>query len=184
VPRLSDLKLTPGVFAAAASGATIARAARTGTTVNYSDTEAATTIFTVSRLLVGVPRGRRCLTPPKHARSKGGKSCTRLQRVGSFTDADRAGRNSFRFTGRLAGGRLSPGRYQLAATPRAPGATGKTIAHRSASSRTRRSMNRPQDRAAIHEYHAEANGGVAQHALRARANPGNTRSPTLELAVR
>ena len=44
---------------------------------------------------------------------------------GSFTRAGLAGTNTFRFTGRLNGKRLRPGRYRLVATPTANGKTGR-----------------------------------------------------------
>jgi hypothetical protein len=48
-----------------------------------------------------------------------------VQKVGTLTHAGGAGRNKFKFSGRVSGRRLRPGRYQLAATPRASGLTGK-----------------------------------------------------------
>jgi hypothetical protein len=44
--------------------------------------------------------------------------------VGSFTHSDLTGRNSFHFSGRVGGGKLTPGSYELEAIPRA--ANGKT----------------------------------------------------------
>jgi hypothetical protein len=42
--------------------------------------------------------------------------CTRLRAVGSFSKRDRSGVNRLRFTGRLHGRTLAPGRYVLRAT--------------------------------------------------------------------
>ncbi len=131
-PALSGLALTPTAFAARSSGAAIAPPRRGGTRVAYSDTEAATTTFDVSRLLAGVRSGRRCVTPPqhpsiKHASTKHPRPCTRVVPVGSFSHLDRVGANGFTFTGRLRGHKLPAGGYQLAATPRAHGATGTTV---------------------------------------------------------
>jgi hypothetical protein len=47
---------------------------------------------------------------------------------GSFTRTGVAGKNSFHFTGRLAGRKLKPGRYRLVATPTAAGQKGKPTA--------------------------------------------------------
>jgi hypothetical protein len=47
---------------------------------------------------------------------------------GAFTRTGAAGANSFRFSGRLAGRRLTPGRYRLLATVSAGGKTGKGAA--------------------------------------------------------
>jgi len=110
---------------AAASGASIAVHVQVGTTVSYSDSEAAKTTFVVSGVLSGVKVGGRCVAPPRHGHAHDRK-CTRLKRIGAFTHADVAGRNRFEFTGRVSGRRLRPGRYQLAGTPRADGLTGKT----------------------------------------------------------
>jgi hypothetical protein len=46
---------------------------------------------------------------------------------GSFTRSGRTGSNKFRFTGRLAGRKLKPGKYTLVATPRAGGRTGRSV---------------------------------------------------------
>jgi hypothetical protein len=47
---------------------------------------------------------------------------------GSFTLTGKAGANTFRFTGRLAGTKLKPGKYTLIATPSANGKTGQPVA--------------------------------------------------------
>jgi hypothetical protein len=54
------------------------------------------------------------------------KKCTRTVTLrGSFTRNGVAGTNKFRFTGRLNGKRLAPGKYRLVATPQANGKTGR-----------------------------------------------------------
>jgi hypothetical protein len=69
-------------------------------------------------------RGGRCVKPTRANRKA--RKCTRLVTLtGSFTRGGKAGANSFRFTGRLAGHRLKPGKYQLVATPSAGGRTGR-----------------------------------------------------------
>lgn len=93
-PALSALTLSPTTFLAAPSGASIGRLLY-GTTVSYRDSQAATTTFTVLQRRPGVRR---------------------TVAVGSFTHRDTAGSNSFRFTGRVNGHALSPGRYALRAS--------------------------------------------------------------------
>ena len=116
-PQLSELTLTPQRFHAAHSGASIAkRKAKTGTLVSYSDTEAATTTFTIKQDRTGMRSGGRCIARPAHPK-KPPKRCIRLVVVGSFTHPDAAGTNSFRFSGHVHGRRLAKGGYELSATP-------------------------------------------------------------------
>jgi hypothetical protein len=74
----------------------------------------------------GVLIGARCVKPSRRSHSAHKLRCTRYVAIGSFTHADRAGRNRFRFTG-LGGRRLAPGSYRLYATPTAHGKIGRTI---------------------------------------------------------
>jgi hypothetical protein len=67
-----------------------------GATIGYRGTTAATTTFTVERR----------------------KSNGRYSKVGSFKHEDTKGANSFHFSGRVGGKKLSPGRYRLRAVPR------------------------------------------------------------------
>jgi hypothetical protein len=101
LPVDSTLRLRPSKFAAAATGGAIARASATavGSRVSYRASDAGNTTFEVLK----------------------GKSV-----LGSFSRADQAGRNSFRFTGRLNGAPLDPGKYRLRARPTAGGLTGPT----------------------------------------------------------
>ena len=116
-PVLTALNLTPKNFRAARAGPSVA-AARTGTTISYRVSVAAVTTFRVERALAGVKRGKRCVKPGR--RSRRGKRCTRYVLVpGRFMHTDTAGLDSFRFTGRIGGKTLKPGRYRLDATPQA-----------------------------------------------------------------
>ncbi len=126
VPVLSALALSRSAFAPARAGAAIARTRPAGTTVAYTDSEAATTSFSVLSPHPGVLQGARCVKRPKHARAHHGRSCTRFTPVGSFTHGDVAGANRFHFTGRVNGHALAPGGYELSATPVAGGVTGRT----------------------------------------------------------
>ena len=69
-------------------------------------------IFTVERRLPGRKVGKRCVKQTKANRTK--KKCSRFKPVkGSFTHSGQAGANSFKFSGRLNGKALKPGRYRL-----------------------------------------------------------------------
>jgi hypothetical protein len=95
VPRLRRLRIAPDAFVAATEGPAVVTAVEVGTTISYTDSLAAHTTFRVMRC----------------AGAHG--SCTRLVLVGKFTHHDRAGVNRLRFTGRLHGHALTPGRYLL-----------------------------------------------------------------------
>ena len=112
-PSIPSLALGSKTFRAAAKGGSVARKARpVGTKVSYKLSEAASAKFTVERALKGRKKGKKCVAPNSHNRHA--KRCARYRRLkGSFTRASTAGANSFRFTGRLRGKKLSPGRYRL-----------------------------------------------------------------------
>jgi DNA-binding beta-propeller fold protein YncE len=124
-PTETLLKLTPTAFRAARSGPSIA--AKTGTTVSYTVSEAAVTSFKVERAVQGVKRGHTCVRPSR--RTRRGKRCTRFVAVrGSFTHADIAGANRFHFSGRIGGKALKAGNYRLNATPKdTAGNVGRTV---------------------------------------------------------
>jgi hypothetical protein len=52
------------------------------------------------------------------------RRCHRTVSLGHFTHSDRAGPDRFRFTGRVKGAALRPGRYKLRAVPLALGLKG------------------------------------------------------------
>jgi CSLREA domain-containing protein len=106
-PRLSGLSLTPSSFRAG-------RARGAGTTITYSDSEAATATLKVLRC-VSVSR-------PSH----GGKR-TSCQPVGSLGHTDVAGRNQLHFNGLLDGRTLAPGHYRLDVTAQAQRKRANTI---------------------------------------------------------
>jgi hypothetical protein len=124
-PRLSRLRLSPAVFRAARSGPSVkAAGARVGTRVGYSLDIASSVRFTVERARGGRRVGGRCVRPTRRNRTR--TRCTRYVTVrGSFKRGRRAGADRFRFTGRLAGGALAPGRYRLVATPTANSKVGR-----------------------------------------------------------
>jgi hypothetical protein len=133
--RVSGLRLSPAAFRAAGSGGSIGAAvaksllarAPIGATVAYRLDGAARVAFTIRKTVAGRRKGRRCVRPGL-ARA-GARRCTRTQLLkGSFAHAGAAGRNAFRFTGRLRRRALAPGRYTLVARLPAParGAAART----------------------------------------------------------
>jgi hypothetical protein len=129
-PSLSALDLSSSTFAAAHSGASaVAASASTGTFIVYTDSQAATTTFTVEQQLRGVVKGsghsKGCGTAPRHPK-KGAKRCTFYKTLGSFANADAAGTNALRFSGRVAGRTLALGTYRLSASAHSAGGTSPT----------------------------------------------------------
>jgi hypothetical protein len=130
IPVLSRLKLSRKRFHAASRGQSIAAGAtRVGTTVTYTDSLPATTRFVVIRKVAGVRRGARCVAPHGRLR-KHVRRCTRRVSAGSFTHADAAGPNRFRFTGRVAHKRLRPGKYLLSASASSPAGASAPVSAR------------------------------------------------------
>ncbi len=119
-PALGKLTLSAHAFRAAGSGPSILAALSAGTLVSYTDSEAAKTKFTVQKNTLGVIKGvgasAHCVAAPKrHRHSKAATYCVFHKTVGSFSHADKAGANSFRFSGRIDGRKLRRGKYQLVA---------------------------------------------------------------------
>ena len=74
----------------------------------------------MARVLAGRRQAGRCRAVSRRNRGRG--RCTRLVMLGGgFGRVAAAGINRFRFTGRLGGSTLSPGRYRLIAVPRGAG---------------------------------------------------------------
>jgi hypothetical protein len=70
--------------------------------------------FRVERALAGRRAGGRCVKPTRSNRRA--KRCTRYKLLrGGFAHQGKAGQNAFRFSGRLRGRKLRPGRYRLRA---------------------------------------------------------------------
>jgi hypothetical protein len=117
-PTLQGLVISPAALRAATSGASIARSVRTGATISYRDSEAATTTFVVLASRRGVREGGRCVKSTKRNGGKRVHHCTRYVSFGGFSHLDSVGANRFHFTGRVGGRKLKPGAYRLSATPR------------------------------------------------------------------
>jgi subtilisin family serine protease len=126
VAVISGLSISPPALAAARSGPTIGRRGVSGgASVSYSDSEPALVRFTVWSLRSGFESPDHTCATSAHGRPRaGGRRCTRYVKVGSFAHQDRAGRNSFRFSGRIDGRKLASGRYRLQAVPASGGRAG------------------------------------------------------------
>ena len=114
---IQSLALAPSTFRAAKSGDAAISVAKApiGTTVTYSLSAAAKTDFTVERKTTGRRSGKSCVKQTKLNKAK--KKCALLKPVsGSFTDSGGAGSNTFKFSGRIGGRALAPGRYELVGT--------------------------------------------------------------------
>ncbi len=125
-PQITLARLSSTTFRAASSGGSLARKRKppVGTTVSYTDSETATTTFTVLKRVGGHRSGRKCVAG--HAR-KHQHACTVLVVVGSFTHADTAGAVSVHFTGRVGGHKLRPGRYTLKLSPQKISFGGRSV---------------------------------------------------------
>ncbi len=118
-PSISSLTLSATRFRAASSGPSVTAARRRapiGTTISWSDGAAATATFAVQRPATGRKSNGRCVRPTRANRSH--RRCTRWVTVGRFKHTDSAGTNSLRFSGRVNGHKLRPGRYRLSVNAR------------------------------------------------------------------
>jgi hypothetical protein len=109
VPRLSKLTVSPQLFVAASKGPAVIARFDAGTTISYVDTLAGHTTF---RVLSCAHQAGPC----RHPRS-----------IGTFSHQDRTGLNRVRFTGRLNGHKLAPGRYVLEASSTLHGRRSPTV---------------------------------------------------------
>jgi hypothetical protein len=102
--RDSNLRIKPSVLT------------KRGAIVSYLDSLTEVTRFTVQRPTAGIRRGHRCVKRAGGGTTgKSQKTCTLWIDVGSFKRSDVAGKNRFRFSGRLKHHKLRPGRYRLEA---------------------------------------------------------------------
>jgi hypothetical protein len=125
---LSQLKVSPNSLIAANSGASLTAAKRkTGATISYVDSQAATTAFTVLKPQRGVRKGARCVKPPRRPAKRKPKSCTRWVAAGGFAHSDVVGVNKAHFTGRVKNRKLAPGRYRLRAVATFAGRAGVPV---------------------------------------------------------
>ena len=127
---MGGASVSPTSFPAAPSGpsAQASRKRKFGTKVTYTLNEAANVRFTVQRPQPGrkVKHGKKTTCDRATKKNAKRKRCTRFVTLkGSFIRTGVASTNKFRFTGRLNGKRLAPGKYRLVATPTANGKTGR-----------------------------------------------------------
>jgi streptogramin lyase len=125
VPSIGSLRIAPTSLRPAASGGPTSEVttAGTGATVTYTDTAAATTMFTVQRALRGRRHGHACI----RGRRRAGRRCAVYVSVGAFAHTDVTGVNSFHFTARVRGHRLRRGRYRLLAVPSNTAGSGRAV---------------------------------------------------------
>lgn len=101
-------------------------AARVGATVSYRLDRAATATFRVQKPAPGRKVGRSCKKPTRANRA--GRRCARWVTLpGLFRHTGVTGVNRFKFTGRLRGRKLRPGRYRLAITAKAGSAAASKV---------------------------------------------------------
>jgi len=132
-PAIGGLSLSAKTFKPAASGPTIlpvSHRSNRGVVVRFTLNQLATVRFTIEQQLPGRRTGKgthaRCVAPTRHNRNA--PRCKRTVTLpGSFTVTGKAGANSLRFTGRLAGRTLPPGSYTLIATPTAARLAGNPV---------------------------------------------------------
>jgi hypothetical protein len=117
-PELGSLTMAPRTFRPANIGGAIVSArkrkpkVKVGATVRYALTAAATVRFKIERAAKGRRVGKRCVKATRANRKR--KKCTRYAPVKrAFSHNGDAGANSFRFSGRIGGRALRPGRYRL-----------------------------------------------------------------------
>ncbi len=116
-PNVTGYRLSASTFIAANIGDSIAAAKKppVGTNVSYTLSEPATVKFTVEQAAKGRKVKGKCVKSTRSNRKK--PKCTRYKPLkGSFTHAGNQGKNSFKFSGRLNGKKLKPGKYRLVGT--------------------------------------------------------------------
>ena len=110
LPALIALSVTNRRFAALSAGI---RRVKRGTAFRYTLSEAARVVFTIDRRTIGRRVGGTC-RPLTRSNSRR-KRCVLFRRAGRLAAAGKQGANRTRFTGRLRGRRLRPGRYRASA---------------------------------------------------------------------
>ena len=97
------------------------RSGRAGT-FSYSLDKAASVTITIDQATAGSQDGRICKKQTRKNRKK--RACTLFAAIGKLSQPGAAGRNTLRFSGKLGGRKLKPGRYR--ATAVATAASGKS----------------------------------------------------------
>jgi hypothetical protein len=128
LPALSKLKAKPKKFKPKPKGKA---KGKFGTTFRYTVTEASTVRFKFERKKVGRLVGKKC--KPATAKSKAKKKCPLFKRVGSRSQAAKAGANKLKWNGNRKGKPLPAGSYRatVVATDKAGGrSAAKTVGFR------------------------------------------------------
>jgi Putative Ig domain len=125
-PAITGARLSATTFRAAPRGATLARKKRppVGTTISYRDSQAATTTLTVIGSAAGHRTRGHCVAGAPHRHQT---RCVRTVTVVAVTHHDVAGANKVRFSGRVRGLKLAPGRYRLTLAPKAGTLAGPAV---------------------------------------------------------
>ncbi|HEU5252703.1 MAG TPA: PKD domain-containing protein [Solirubrobacterales bacterium] len=128
LPLLGKPKAKPKKFRAKPKGKA---KGKFGTTFRYTVNEAASVRFKFERKKVGRLVGKKC--KPLTAKNAGRKKCPIFKRVGSRSQAAKAGANKLKWNGNLKGKPLAPGSYRatVVATDKAGGRSApKTVGFR------------------------------------------------------
>jgi hypothetical protein len=114
-PAVTKVTLSATTFRAANKGASSAKKRKVpvGTTVTVALTRPTAARITFKRRVAGRRSGKRCARPTSSNRR--GKRCTRSIAVHGSIARPSGAAASFRFTGRLRGRKLAPGRYVMVA---------------------------------------------------------------------
>ena len=113
-PAISAASMTNRVFAVARAGAAQRRRVKRGTRFLYTLSEAATVRIAIERRAAGRRVRGRCRKPTR--RNRGAPRCTRWVRRGAISADEQAGAQSLRFSGRIRGRALRPGRHRARIT--------------------------------------------------------------------
>jgi hypothetical protein len=139
-PKVSRVTTDNTSFRAAKRGGPVGSR---GALIGFRLSEAATVSFDVDRLLPGRRVDGRCKAPTKR---RTGKRCTKAKGIpGLFAFAAKAGDNTFRFSGRMNGRKLKPGRYRLTGVARdAAGNAAKSFAVKVQVKKPKRPARKPR----------------------------------------
>lgn len=118
VPAVTSIALSPPTFRAASNGGSIAAGTKrkrppVGTRVTLVVGAPVAVRLRVQHVLPGRRSGRRCSAPARSNRR--GKACSRVVTVPGVIGRAAGAPATFRFTGRVNGRKLAPGRYRLLA---------------------------------------------------------------------
>jgi hypothetical protein len=130
LPAISAARATPAAFHVLRSrrGGHGGHGVRSGTTIRYSDSSAASTTIALTQTLRGVRRGRRCTVVAGHAAPKP-RACSLTRTLLTLSHRDAAGANSLSLGAAGSHPAIAPGTYTLTLTPRDQAGVAGTAAH-------------------------------------------------------